>query len=397
MNEVVISVKNLTKTYKIYDKPIDRLKEAISPFKKVYSKEFNALSDISFEVYKGDILGILGKNGSGKSTLLKIITGVLSPTYGIVNRFGKISSILELGAGFNMEYTGIQNIYLNGTIAGYSEEEINERLDNIVSFADIGDFINQPVKTYSSGMFARLAFSVAINVDPDILIVDEALAVGDLDFQLKCMDKFNEFRDLGKTILYVSHDINSIKRYCNRCIWLRNGHIESNGDTNTITDRYIDFLKRKEQEENTKGYVISSTIGEINSIQILNKYNEEIDTINYGDEVIIQLNFTIHKYIKNIVIGIAIMSIDNKYICGLNTLLDNYHVNFQIGTNSILLTYKHVNLLSGTYYFDAAIYESNAQVPIEYRGRMKEFYVSTPYIGEGIYIMDHSWSMRGDI
>lgn len=397
MNDVVISVKNLTKSYKIYDKPIDRLKETISPFKKVYSREFKALSDVSFDVYRGEILGILGKNGSGKSTLLKIITGVLTPSSGEVINNGKISSILELGAGFNMEYTGIQNIYLNGTILGYSEEEIKNRISNIISFADIGEFINQPVKTYSSGMFARLAFSVAINVDPDILIVDEALAVGDLDFQLKCMDKFNEFRDMGKTILYVSHDINSIKRYCTKCVWLRNGKVESVGGTNTVTDNYLDYLKRKEAEENSNGYIVSSELGQINNIQILDDKLKEIKSIDYGSTVYIKLDFSIYREIPDIVIGIAVMSIDNKYICGLNTLLDQFCVTYKLGSNTIFLKYKSVNLLGGSYYFDVAIYEKNAQVPIEYRGKMKEFFVNTPYVGEGIFILDHEWKMGGDI
>lgn len=397
MNDVVISVRNLTKSYKIYDRPIDRLKETVSPFKKIYSKEFKALSDVSFEVRRGEIIGILGKNGSGKSTLLKIITGVLSPTSGDIIKRGKISSILELGAGFNVEYTGIQNIYLNGTILGYSESEIKDKINDIISFADIGEFINQPVKTYSSGMFARLAFSVAINVDPDILIVDEALAVGDLDFQLKCMDKFNEFRDMGKTILYVSHDINSIKRYCNKCVWLRNGKVESVGGTNTVTDNYLDFLKRKDSEENSNGYILSSDIGKINSIDILDENLEKIDSVDYGSEVNIRLDFSIQKTIPNIVIGIAIMSIDNKYICGLNTLLDDFFVNYKLGDNTIYLQYKNVNLLGGSYYFDAAIYEKNAQVPVEYRGKIKEFFVNTPYVGEGIFILDHEWKMGGDI
>ncbi len=396
MNEMIISVRNLTKSYKIYDKPIDRLKEAVSPFKKVYSKEFNALNDISFEVNKGEILGILGKNGSGKSTLLKIITGVLNPSSGEIIKHGKISSILELGAGFNMEYTGIQNIYLNGTILGYTETEIKDKVDDIISFADIGEFISQPVKTYSSGMFARLAFSVAINVDPDILIVDEALAVGDLDFQLKCMDKFNEFRDMGKTILYVSHDINSIKRYCSRCIWLRDGRLESIGGTDTVTDKYLDFLKRKEIEENTNGYIISSEIGEINNIEIQNAKYEKIESIKYGDQINIRLDFSIYREIQNIVIGIAIMSIDNKYICGLNTLLDHFAVEYNLGRNTIYLQYNSFNLLGGSYYFDAAIYEKNAQIPIEYRGKMKEFFVNTPYVGEGIFIMEHNWSMGSE-
>ena len=210
MEQNCLSIKNIDKIYNIYKKPTDRIRESFSLKHKIYHEEFYALKNINIEVNKGEILGIIGKNGSGKSTLLKIITGVLTATNGTIDVNGKISALLELGTGFNMEYTGMENIFLVGLISGYSKEEMNKKVKEILEFAEIGEFIHQPVKTYSSGMFARLAFAVSINVDPDILIVDEALAVGDMKFQLKCMDKFNEFRERGKTILFVTHDINSV-------------------------------------------------------------------------------------------------------------------------------------------------------------------------------------------
>lgn len=205
MTDIAISVKHLTKVYKLYNQPIDRLKEALNPFKKSYHKDFYALNDVSFEIKKGETVGIIGKNGAGKSTLLKIITGVLTPTSGSVQVNGKIASLLELGAGFNPDYTGLENIYFQGSLMGYTREEMESKVDDILTFADIGEFIHQPVKTYSSGMFARLAFSVAINVEPDILIVDEALSVGDMAFQAKCFNKFKEFQRLNKTILFVTN------------------------------------------------------------------------------------------------------------------------------------------------------------------------------------------------
>lgn len=207
MQEIAIAVNNITKAYKLYDKPTDRLRESLGLSKQKRYKEILALNDVSFDVKKGECVGIIGTNGSGKSTILKIITGVLSPTMGSVQVYGRISALLELGAGFNPEYTGMENIYVNGTVMGFSREEIDARLEEIISFADIGDFINQPVKTYSSGMFVRLAFAVAINIDPEILIVDEALSVGDVFFQAKCYHKFEEFKKQGKTILFVSHDL----------------------------------------------------------------------------------------------------------------------------------------------------------------------------------------------
>ena len=249
MEDYIIKVDQVSKKYKLYNAPIDRMKEALSIRHKSYHREFFALEDISFTVKKGEILGIVGVNGSGKSTLLKIITDVLTPSSGKVEVKGKISALLELGAGFNPEYTGIENIYLNGTLMGYTKEEMKTKIPEIIKFAEIGDFIYQPVKSYSSGMFARLAFAVAINVDPDILIVDEALSVGDLNFQIKCMKKFDEFRNVGKTILFVSHDVNAIKRYCTRTIWIKHGHLVANGDTDDVTDRYLDFLHSAEASE----------------------------------------------------------------------------------------------------------------------------------------------------
>lgn len=192
--ENAIEIENVTKIYKLYDKPIDRLKEAMSVSHREYHKDFYALSQISFTVEKGQTVGIIGTNGSGKSTILKIITGVLTPTTGNVSVNGKISALLELGAGFNMDYTGIENIYMNGTMMGFSRKEMDAKLDDILEFADIGDFVYQPVKTYSSGMFVRLAFALAINVEPEILIVDEALSVGDVFFQSKCYRRMDEIR-----------------------------------------------------------------------------------------------------------------------------------------------------------------------------------------------------------
>lgn len=251
--EKVIEIKNITKVYNLYDKPTDRLKEAL--FSKYSNhKEFLALNNVSFDVNKGEILGIIGKNGSGKSTILKIITNVLTPTSGEAIIKGKIAALLELGAGFNMEYTGIENIYLNGQMIGFTKEEMDEKLDDIINFADIGDHIYQPVKTYSSGMFARLAFSVAISVDPDILIVDEALSVGDVFFQNKCYRRFDDFRRRGKTIIFVTHDMGSVIKYCNRCVLLNAGKKVAEGSPQEMVDLYKKIMVGQwdERDENSE-------------------------------------------------------------------------------------------------------------------------------------------------
>ena len=232
-----ITVKDLKKVYKLYDKPSDRFKEAFGLTRKK-AKEHYALNGVSLEILQGETVGIIGTNGSGKSTILKIITGVLSPTLGEVNVSGRISALLELGAGFNMEYNGIENVYLNGTMMGFSQKEIDAKLPEILKFADIGDYVYQPVKTYSSGMFVRLAFAVAINIEPEILIVDEALSVGDVFFQAKCYHKFEEFKKMGKTIVFVSHDLSSISKYCDRVYLLNQGNLLGEGSPKEMIDAF---------------------------------------------------------------------------------------------------------------------------------------------------------------
>ena len=245
---LAISVQGVSKIYKLYDKPIDRLTEAVSLTHKSYHRDFFALSDISFEVKKGETVGIIGTNGSGKSTILKIITGVLSPTTGTAEVSGNISALLELGAGFNSEYTGLENIYMNGTMMGFSRQEMERRMDDILRFADIGDFVNQPVKTYSSGMFVRLAFALAINVDPEILIVDEALSVGDVFFQAKCYRRMEEMMKNGTTILMVSHDMGSIIKYCDKVVLLNRGHFVAQGEAGKMVDLYKKILANQTDE-----------------------------------------------------------------------------------------------------------------------------------------------------
>lgn len=243
MKKTIIKVKNLSKVYRLYDKSIDRLKEAFSIKKNKYHRDYYALENINFEVYKGEIFGIIGSNGSGKSTLLKLLTGILSPSDGDVEVKGKISALLELGAGFNPEYTGIENIYLNGLMSGFSKKEVDAKIEEIIGFAEIGDFINQPVKTYSSGMFARLAFSVAINIEPEILIIDEALSVGDLFFQNKCFRKFEELIKKGVTILFVSHDISTMKLMCNRTLWIEKGKMKALDTSENVCNEYMDYQR----------------------------------------------------------------------------------------------------------------------------------------------------------
>lgn len=408
--EKIIEVTNVSKLYRLYQNPVDRIKETFSRKKKQYSQEFYALDHLTFSIGKGETIGIVGRNGSGKSTLLKILTGVLQPTEGTILVNGKISALLELGAGFNPELTGRENVYLNGTVMRIPKSEMEKKVPEILQFADIGDFIDQPVKTYSSGMFVRLAFAVAINVDPDILIVDEALAVGDTRFQVKCMDKFKEFQRNGKTILFVSHDINSIKRFCKRTIWLNCGRVIMDGDTDRVTDQYMDFLKSDlpietfisenitkienpiQDVENLEEQLANVDIAEIMDLKMYNSDGMQVEEIQHGEEIKLVISYIVNDVsMESPVLGVAIRSADEEYICGLNTLLDKKKIPWERGVNRMELIYPNFNLVGGNYFFDAAIMDSTATVNFDYKSRIKQFFVKMNYIAEGIVVINHYW------
>lgn len=250
IDDIVINIKNVTKTYRLYNNHSDRVKEAFHPFRKKYHHNFDALNDISLEVRKGEQLGIIGRNGSGKSTLLQIVCGILQPTFGNIEVHGRVSALLELGAGFNPEFSGRQNVYINGSILGLAHEEIEERFDDIAAFADIGDFIEQPVKTYSSGMVVRLAFAVITHVDADILVIDEALAVGDTFFVQKCMRFLRSFMETG-TLLFVSHDTGAVLNLCERAIMLDKGRVACDGTPKLVTEKYLASFFESQQGKST--------------------------------------------------------------------------------------------------------------------------------------------------
>lgn len=410
--ECVIKVDHVSKVYKIYNDPKDRFKEAMGIGEKQYHKDYYALQDLSFEVGRGQIVGIVGRNGSGKSTILKILTGVLNQSSGKIELNGKVAALLELGTGFNMEYSGMKNIYLNAAMMRVSKEEIEKKIPEILAFADIGDYIQQPVKTYSSGMFVRLAFAVAINVDPDILIVDEALAVGDARFQLKCMDKFTEFVERGKTILFVTHDVNSVKRFCNRAIWLDRGQLILDGNTDEVTDRYLDFLKsdlpmeeylaqnaqmqgKGSEEDFHKQDISGIDMVQIHSLRMCDSLGREIDEIQHGQRVTLRVGYLVaDDTIQDPLLGVAIRRIDNEYICGLNTKLDNMTIPWKKGYNEVTLSYTSFNLVGGEYYFDVGIFDQTGIVNLDYRARIRNFFVKMDYIAEGVVVLQHEWSVK---
>ena len=376
MSEIAIAVNHLNKIYRLYDKPIDRLKESLGLSRKKKYKEHYALRDVSFTVEKGETVGIIGTNGSGKSTILKIITGVLNATGGEVQVNGRISALLELGAGFNMEYSGIENIYLNGTMIGFSREEIDARLDDILKFADIGDFVYQPVKTYSSGMFVRLAFAVAINIEPEILIVDEALSVGDVFFQAKCYRKFEEFKKQGKTILIVSHDLGSISKYCDRVVLLNQGVKMAEGNPKEMVDLYKRLLvgqAEDPQEEALEPQEIPESISEdeqwkrpyplnpekleygggeakIIDFTILDDRGLPGNTITKGSSFLIKMKVKFFSPVTEPIFAYTFKNIQGTELTGTNTMYEKADVPPRNPGDEVVVSFRQeMNLQGGEY------------------------------------------------
>ncbi len=370
-NNVAISVDHLTKVYKLYDRNRDRLKEALHLPGHINSREHYALNDVSIKVHTGETVGIIGTNGSGKSTILKIITGVLNPTGGEVKINGRISALLELGAGFNMEFTGIENIYLNGTMIGFSQEEIDARLQDILDFADIGDFVYQKVKTYSSGMFVRLAFAVAINIDPEILIVDEALSVGDVFFQNKCYRKFEEFKKQGKTILFVSHDLSSISKYCDRVVLLERGVKIGDGAPKEIIDMYKKVLVGQLDQKTDTGKSsdinkgsrwkdkmqlnpnkdeYGSGLAEFEDFCAYDNAGEITNTIIKGEEFTVKVKVRFFDTIQEPIIALSFKNMQGTEITGTNTMFEKITTGTRNKGDVLTVTFtQNMSLQGGEY------------------------------------------------
>lgn len=388
-NDLSIEVKDLVKVYNLYNSSADRLKEIFSIRGKKFHDSYYALNGINFSVKKGETFGIIGTNGAGKSTLLKLITGVATPTEGAVNVHGKISALLELGAGFNKDYTGIENIYLNGTMMGYSREEMKQRIDSIVEFADIGDFIYQPVKTYSSGMFARLAFAVAINIEPEILIVDEALSVGDVFFQNKCYKKFEELRKKNITVIFVSHDIGTVKQLCSRVLWLEHGIQQMVGDSVEVCNEYSNSILKKRAKEFEKNnntefkesvsitkelkleyypeitYTNESILDE--DVKIISSFisdhnGKRVSSCLAGENYTISIVFSTKRDIPECIAGFVIETVKGLWVINCNSIASGLKDTFPVKKdtiNKIDFTFQMPKLVNGDYVVGVAISEGS--------------------------------------
>jgi ABC-type polysaccharide/polyol phosphate transport system ATPase subunit len=333
----LVLVQNVSKLYRLYRRPSDRLRELL-PAAEPRHTDFWALKDIGFEVEKGETLSLVGPNGCGKSTLLQIVSGILQPTTGRVVTRGRIAALLELGAGFNPEFSGRENVYLNGEIMGLSRAEIDRAMPSIEAFAEIGEFIERPVKEYSSGMYVRLAFSTAIHVDPDILIVDEALAVGDAVFANRCVRKFEELRQRKVTVLFVSHDLGLVKQLSDRAILLLHGRIAAHGSPNDVINRYIGLVLERQQAQARKEELVRGSFrhgdgaSEIIAVEILNRSGAPVASVASGEPVTVRVRSRFHAAVSDPMVGILVRTRIGMDVYGTNTRVEHMQLgDFQPG------------------------------------------------------------------
>jgi lipopolysaccharide transport system ATP-binding protein len=438
-SDIAIAISNISKVYEIYNSPQDRLKQMLYPGHNKFYNEFWALKDVSFEVKKGETVGIVGRNGSGKSTLLQIICGTVTPSSGAIERNGRMSALLELGSGFNPEFTGRENVFLNGAIVGLSLSEMENRFDKIAAFADIGDFINIPVKRYSSGMFARLAFSVAVHVDPEILIVDEILAVGDIAFQRKCLNKFYEIRESGCSILFVSHDQYQVKSICQRALYLEGGQQRMFGPADSVIDEYtiemegqsvgtplqsdrsktdlIESASRKDDEtSNEKPSIIDlSSISmfqkktesqimdkpdperlyKITSVILCDAQGTSLDIVNTNQSIYLQFDFvSLNEHQDNhISFVFNLYRHDDLYICGSTTLMDGLAAVLGPSTGRVKIEFPDFPLLSGQYKWRVAINDHVGFVTHAEATGVCEFRVKDNFIAVGMFNLSRKWHL----
>ncbi|WP_290772740.1 polysaccharide ABC transporter ATP-binding protein [Anaerofustis sp.] len=396
---VAVSVNNVTKMYKIYKKAWHRVVNAFSS--KVKYGEFYALKDINVKFPKGETIGILGVNGSGKSTLLKMITGVATPTKGSIEVNGRISALLELTSGFDKELTGYENIFLKATTLGIPEEEMEKRIPDIIEFADIGDHLYQPVRTYSSGMKSRLGFAISVNVEPDILIVDEVLAVGDDTFKLKCLSKIEEFRKQGKTILFVSHSLFTIRGFCTKAMWIKDGELMAKGDTDMVSKLYEDYLKEvraakriKEREEREKENEVfeKKDIWELVKTRFINLEQDTKNRVKfpYDSSIIFEVEYLVKKEIANNLIAcFSIRDIEDRIVFSTSKQDENNVVDSSVGRHVYRFVLPNLKLLPGTYRVAGEFWNNEAGLHFKFASIRRLIITSSDYHGDGVYYLPY--------
>ena len=413
-----IEIDNVSRIYQKYSSRhrFQTFKSALvrgDLFKAIKPDELvTALDGVSFKVEKGQTFGIIGENGSGKSTLLKLVAGIAKPTAGRVAVNGKVSALIELGAGFHPEITGRENIFINGIMLGLSKKEINEKFDDIVRFAELEEFIDAPVKTYSSGMYMRLGFSVAINVNPEILLIDEVLAVGDASFIPKCLDRIDDFRRRKKTILFVSHDLATVEKICDRVAWMKNGRVITIGEPKRIVDAYLQDVTNKQEKAFEKRHQEPPTAQipeeerrenrwgkrevEIVKVTLRNLAGQEKHVFSPEEGMVIEMEVVAYSPIKDFVFGVGVFNSMGVSCYGTNTQLEDFEPVLIEGENKVACRIERLNLINGTYYLDLAVHKRDGY-PFDYHRNLYSFLVSSQLKDVGIARLDHRWAFSPNI
>ena len=400
MHEVVLEVDNLTKTFRIHRERANSLKQRIAAKGRNRFDEFIALENVTFDVHEGEVFGVIGHNGSGKSTLLKCMAGILQPNQGSVHVHRRMSALLELGAGFHPELSGRENVFLNAAILGMNRRDIANKFDEIVEFSGLERFIDQPVKTYSSGMYVRLAFSVAINVDPRLLIIDEVLAVGDVTFQKRCLEKFVEFRNDGRTIVLVTHDLASVRNMCDRAIWLKQGHVSGEGDPKTLVEAYTDSMLGSTPHDETGSTRRGSGELIVNGVEIfVGADPNPVTRFQTGDTVRFRLSYETLKAVPRPIFSLIIDALGGSTVtapCSRDVGLVPDTVE---GEGWIDIVMPDISLLPGAYDVHTAVHDFNRQHEYDYFHVATRFDVTTgkPYESAGVVTMRPEWQFSYDV
>lgn len=428
---LAVKITDLSKKFRIYLDKAPNLKERAIFWDRNRTEDFWALRDINAQIGHGTTVGLIGRNGSGKSTLLKVISRILYPTSGSLEVNGRVSTLLELGAGFHPDYTGRENIFLNASILGFSRREIKEQLDSIIAFAELGDFIDNPVRNYSSGMYMRLGFSVAVHVQPDILLVDEVMAVGDLAFQKKCLEKIGEFRSQGKTIIFVTHDMSLAQRICDEVIWLENGALVASGKARDVVNKYLDLVANREEERMLHEHKQAISKDEMQTLEInevekqdnnaqqdsknvtledkpnrwgnkmveitavIMRNREGIESYSYECEqpATIIIDYIMHQETQNIVFGIGIFRNDGVHCYGTNTDIDHFEIGAYPSVGTLECRIQNLQLLEGRYRLDVAVHGKEG-IPYDYWTKCLEFSVITRNKDSGVSRLEHQWEIK---
>ena len=404
-NNVAIEVKDVKKHFKVYYDKGSELKEKLLFWKRNKYEEREVLKGISFTVKKGEAIGLIGKNGCGKSTTLKLLTRIIYPNSGTIEMHGRVSSLIELGAGFHPDMSGRENIYTNASIFGLTKKEIDERLDDIIAFSELEEFIDNPVRTYSSGMYMRLAFSVAINVDADILLIDEILAVGDANFQAKCFNKLREIKAEGTTIVIVSHALGQIEQICDRSIWIKDGEIALEGDPKEVDLEYLDYMngrrrdiiekekernKEKEEQKKKERKRYGNGKAELDNIKLVNNEGKEVDSFSSGDSLTLSFDYKTKERVEDADFGIGIFRGDGFPCYGTNTRIDRCKKFDLTKDGHVTLDMSNIMLMPGQYWLDIAI-ESGDGIPVDYYKEAVRFEVYSNISDVGVIRVEHKW------